>query len=232
MELTQTMEKRSVGERRTVLPSLTIGGYRISWGAVWAGVFAGIGVQAVLGFLGIGIGASTIDATREANPLSGLGTASVAWLFVSTLLAYFAAGWFSGRMSGSPQRSDGVHHGLVTWAFSLVVTAFLVTSAIGGLFTGASHLLGQGMAAAASNTNMSDQITSEVRNLAQGAATTVQQAANNPAVQQDAREAGDKAAEGTSKGAFLTFFVLLCSAAVCAWGGAMAVPKMARFKKG
>src|SRR5687768_13308876 len=93
----QTIERRSYANS-VVIPRT----YRISWGAVFAGVVMGITVQVLLGSLGLGIGASTVNPAQEANPFAGLGVGAAIWLFGSTIVAYFASGWIAARMAGLP----------------------------------------------------------------------------------------------------------------------------------
>jgi len=123
---------------------------RISWGAILAGVVIALVVQLVLGILGIGIGASTIDPLAEANPVSGIGVGAGIWFAVSLLLALFAGGYVAGRLAGVPRRQDGLLHGLLTWGLTTLLTFYLLTTTVGGLIGGTARVLGNGLSAAGS----------------------------------------------------------------------------------
>lgn len=118
---------------------------RISWGAVFAGVVVTLALQLILGILGLGIGANSINPLEEQNPVAGLGIGTLMWFAVSTLLALFAGGWVAGRLAGIPQRLDSLLHGLLTWGLTTLVTFYFLTTAVGSLISGAAGVLGQGL---------------------------------------------------------------------------------------
>jgi len=109
---------------------------RISWGAIIAGTLTAITVAFLLNILGLGIGLTTIDPMTEANPMDGLGTGTIVWWGISNLAALFMGGMVAGRMSGLPANSDGGLHGFLAWALYLILSIYLVTSTIGGIFNG------------------------------------------------------------------------------------------------
>lgn len=109
---------------------------RISWGAIFAGTLTAIVVAFLLNVLGLGIGLTTIDPMTEANPLHGLGTGTIVWWGISNLAALFMGGMVAGRMSGLPSNSDGGLHGFLAWGLYLILSLYLVTSTVGGIFNG------------------------------------------------------------------------------------------------
>lgn len=124
---------------------------RISWGAVFGGVVLGLAINLLLSLLGIGVGLTTIDPAQAAgSPSAGsLGIGAAIWWIVSMLVAMFVGGYTAARLAGVFQQGDGVLHGLITWAFLLLVTFYLLTSAIGGIIGGAFSTLAGGVQAAA-----------------------------------------------------------------------------------
>lgn len=120
---------------------------RLSLRAVLAGALTGIVTYMALSFLGLGIGASTIDPLQEGNPFSGLGTPSAIWMIVSTILSLLAAGYIAGRVSGSRTRSEGVIHGFLAWALTSLALFLLLTSTIANVVGGTARTLGQGAGA-------------------------------------------------------------------------------------
>lgn len=118
---------------------------RISWGAIIAGLVIALVVQLLLGILGLAIGANSINPLQEQNPAAGLGLGTAIWFLISSILALFAGGWVAGRLAGMPRRIDSFLHGLLTWGLVTLVTFFLLSTAIGGLISGAAGVLGQGL---------------------------------------------------------------------------------------
>lgn len=109
---------------------------RISWGAVLAGTLTALVVIFLLNLLGFGIGLTTIDPMTETNSLDGLGTGTIIWWALANLAALFVGGMVAGRMSGLPSNSDGGLHGFLAWGLYTVLSIYLVTSTIGGIFNG------------------------------------------------------------------------------------------------
>ncbi|MET0299900.1 MAG: hypothetical protein ABW036_09065 [Flavitalea sp.] len=115
---------------------------RISWAAVFAGVLIAIVIQISLTLLGMGIGLSTVDPLEENNPVAGLGIAAAIWYVVSGLVALFAGGWVAGRLARSPRMSEGVIHGLLSWALMTMVVLYFLTTTLGNIFGGIGRLAG------------------------------------------------------------------------------------------
>ena len=113
-------------------------GRRVSWGAVFAGVMIVLAIQLLLSMLGLGIGLGTIDPTAGSTPnASSLGIGAAAWWGLSYLIALFAGGYVAARLAPSRLGFDGALHGAVTWAFTLLVTFYLLTTAVGSVIGGA-----------------------------------------------------------------------------------------------
>lgn len=115
---------------------------RISWGAVLAGTLTAFSVLFLLNLLGFGIGLTTIDPMTENNALDGLGTGTIIWWAIANIGALFIGGMVAGRMSGLPSNSDGGLHGFLTWGLYTLLSIYLVTSAIGGIFNGLAGAAG------------------------------------------------------------------------------------------
>ena len=109
-------------ERRE--PALSVAGFRLSWGAVFAGFVVAMAIQITLGLLGIALG------------LSITSTGGLIWAVLTILVALFVGGLTTGRLAGILRRSDGLLHGAVLWGLSTLVTVWLAWS-------GVSFVLGQ-----------------------------------------------------------------------------------------
>lgn len=122
---------------------------RISWGAVLAGAVIAIAIHLILSLLGVGIGLSTVDPGAGGTPAaSNLGIGAGIWWVLSNLVALVIGGYIAAHLSGVRGRGDGIIHGVLTWAVTLLVTIWLLTSAVGGLIGGAFNIVGSTLSAA------------------------------------------------------------------------------------
>jgi hypothetical protein len=124
---------------------------RLSWGAIFAGVVIAVAVQLVLGILGAGIGLTMVDPVQGTTPgAAGFGIgAGIFWL-ITTVLALGAGGYAAARVAGVHERFDALVHGLVVWGVTLILTLYLLTSAVGGIIGGAFRTIGSVAGAAGS----------------------------------------------------------------------------------
>lgn len=152
---------------------------RVSWGAIFGGVVMAVAVQLLLALLGLGVGFTTIDPQQGADgtpSATAFGISAAIWWTVSNLVAMFIGGYVAARLAGVVQSRDGVLHGLITWAFSLILTFFLLTSAMGSIIGGAFNALhsvtqgaAQGVQTGASALGMSaDQLGQGIDRLVAG----------------------------------------------------------------
>lgn len=114
----------------------------VSWRAIFAGVITVLSVMLILNLLGLAIGLGTIEPTEESNPLSGLGTGSLIWWIVSSLIALFCGGYVAARVGVSFTTKSGLIQGLMTWALYTVISIWLLTSVVGSILTGVGNLVG------------------------------------------------------------------------------------------
>ena len=124
---------------------------RISWGAIFAGVVIAVAIQLVLGILGTGIGLTMVDPVEGTTPCAagfGIG-AGIYWL-ITTIVALGAGGYAAARVAGVTERFDALIHGLVVWGVTLILTLYLLTSAVGGIIGGAFRTVGTVASAAGS----------------------------------------------------------------------------------
>ncbi|QBM76101.1 hypothetical protein E2E30_10240 [Sphingomonas sp. AAP5] len=154
---------------------------RISWGAIFAGVVLAIAIQLVLGILGTGIGLSLVDPVEGTTPgATGFGIGAGLYWIVTTVIALGAGGYAAARVAGVHDRFDGLVHGLVVWGVTLILTLYLLTSAVGGIIGGAFRTVGavagaagSGIGAAAPKVaDVAGVDTSDVRNEAAGYLST------------------------------------------------------------
>jgi len=124
---------------------------RLSWGAIFAGVVIAVAVQLLLGILGTGIGLSMVDPTEGTTPgAAGFGIGAGIYWLITTVVALGAGGYAAARVSGATERFDALVHGLVVWGVTLLLTLYLLTSAVGGIIGGAFRTVGTVAGAAGS----------------------------------------------------------------------------------
>jgi hypothetical protein len=150
---------------------------RISWGAIFAGVIVVLAVQLLLSMLGLGIGLSFVNPAEGNSANAGsIGLGAGIWWGVSYLIALFAGGYVAGRLAGSLLSWDGALHGILVWAFTLLVTFYLLGTAIGSVIGGAFSVVGNTVSTATQG------LKSAVPTVAQSAGVTpdrMQQIAND-----------------------------------------------------
>jgi hypothetical protein len=135
---------------------------RVSWGAIFAGLVVTMVVQMMLTLLGIAIGAATVSPLEQQNPTQGLALGSAIWLLASSLIAVWVGACVAGRLSGGPQRADGMIHGIVTWSASTLATLAMLATATGALLGGAGALLGGALASSKNDSGVTSSAMNSV----------------------------------------------------------------------
>lgn len=128
----------------------------ISWRAIFAGVICIISIVFLLNLLGLVFGFGTIEPSEESNPFSGLGTGTLIWWIATNVIALFAGGYVAARVGVSFYHKSGIIQGLMTWALYTFISAWLVTSAIGGIISGVGNTIGSVLS---SSENQQEQTT-------------------------------------------------------------------------
>jgi len=101
---------------------------RVRWGPVWAGVVTTISIFFVLELLFYGFGWVTISI----NPSTGVVTTnqSAGWITaVLGLISFFIGGWITQLTSSVRGPWEGILHGFIMWALSMVL--IFAVSAVG-----------------------------------------------------------------------------------------------------
>jgi hypothetical protein len=120
-------------------------GFRLSWGAILAGLVIAIVTQIVLSVLGLAVGLTVWD---PGDPVRGLGIGAGIWAAVAALIALFAGGVVTGRLAGVLTPGDGALHGGVMWGLTVIVTVWLAAAGVGTVLGGAFQIVGGAAGAA------------------------------------------------------------------------------------
>src|SRR5688500_12764152 len=90
---------------------------RLSWGAIFAGAVAALGVWMMLYALGLALGLSSLDP-NDPNTLKSSGAFTGIWGLITPLAALFVGGMVAGRGAGIVTKLGGAIHGLVVWGLT------------------------------------------------------------------------------------------------------------------
>ena len=112
---------------------------RVSWGAVFAGAVAAVGLWMLLYAFGLAVGASTLNV-QDAGSAKATGIFTGIWGAVAPLIALFIGGIVAGRGRGVDRRGDGALHGFVTWALAAIGGAFLLANLVGAIAGGVASV--------------------------------------------------------------------------------------------
>lgn len=121
----------------------------ISWGAVLAGLAFVVAATSLLFLLGSAIGISIADVSDAAAMGRGLGIGASAWMLVTAFLAYFLGSLLTARLSGKPDGSSGVLHGITLWSVATTLMLVLGAWGIQGLIQTGSAMVGSAVSAGA-----------------------------------------------------------------------------------
>lgn len=207
-----------------------LGVKRISWAAIFGGALIALGIQLLLSLLGLGIGSGAVDPLKEKNPMDGLGMGALIWWIITFLIALFAGGWVSGRLSGAAHKFESVLHGVLTWVIFVLFNIYLLTSAAGSILNTAGGILGstlslagQGaVAASPALANKAEQKIDEQNIDSSDVQNQIEKLkAKAPEAEAKARQVGEDVAKALSKAGIYSFIGLLLGAAVAGFASNM-----------
>ncbi|WP_257624522.1 hypothetical protein [Variovorax boronicumulans] len=121
----------------------------VSWAAIFAGAAGAASLSLVLILLGTGLGFSSVSPwANQGASAASIGIAAVLWLSFTQIAASGMGGYLAGRLR---TKWAGIHtdevyfrdtaHGFLAWSIATLLTAALLTSAIGSI-VGASAQAG------------------------------------------------------------------------------------------
>lgn len=122
----------------------------VSWGAIFAGAAGAASLAMLLLMLGVGLGLSSVSPYGNQGVDAGtIGIATIAWLMFTQIAASGMGGYLAGRLRSKwiDTHTDEVYfrdtaHGFLAWAVAALVSAMLLTSAIGSIIGGGAKAVG------------------------------------------------------------------------------------------
>jgi hypothetical protein len=182
-------------------------GFRVRWGAVFAGLVVALALQVVLTLLGTAIGLSTMDNGAG----RGLGIGAAIWLILSVLISLYVGGLVTGHLAGVLTRGDGALHGVLMWGLSTILAVYFLASGVSSILGGAVQLASSGAAVTAGAAAQDSRIAQRMDSAARSMMDTVQESAG---------EVVSNAREGATRGAWFALIGLALSAGAAALGAA------------
>lgn len=215
-------------------------GFRLSWGAIFAGLIVAMVTQIVLSVLGLAIGLTIWDPGDAA---AGLAQGAGIWMAVAALISLFAGGVVTGRLAGVLTVGDGALHGGVMWGLSVVLTLWLTAAGAGMILGGAFQvvstaagagydLAGEEAVGVALQAAVRGDREAVVQGIAERTGLTRQEAdrlvrdAEDMATgveveERDVRHTAEQVTAGMAEAAWWALLALLLSAAAAAGGAAI-----------
>jgi len=122
----------------------------VSWGAILAGAAGAAALSLILLILGTGLGLSSVSPfTGRGASATTFGVSTIAWLTFTQLAASGMGGYLAGRLRTrwSSTHTDEVYfrdtaHGFLAWAIATLVTAGLLSSAVGSIVGASANAAG------------------------------------------------------------------------------------------
>ena len=119
---------------------VSLEGFRISWGGVWAGVLTVLGTLLFLSTLGLAVGISAADPVN--GDAGALGMGAVIWTAGSLLIALFVGGMAATRLGMVFDKATGAFEGALVWVLSFLITLWLASSGVQLIASGISGVFG------------------------------------------------------------------------------------------
>ncbi len=153
----------------------------VSWAAILAGAAAAASLSLILLILGTGLGMSSVSPwSYEGVSREAFGWSTIAWITLTSIAASGLGGYLAGRLRtrwvsvhGDETYFRDTAHGFLAWAVATLLTAAVLTSAIGailgtgakaaGSVAGASATAAGGIAAAGAGAAASEGTEGDVQ---------------------------------------------------------------------
>lgn len=128
----------------------------VSWAAILAGAAAAAALSLILLILGTGLGLSSVSPwSFEGISAETFGWTTIAWITFTAIAASGLGGYLTGRLRtrwvsvhGDETYFRDTAHGFLSWAVATLVTAAVLTSAIGAILGTATQAVGSAAGAA------------------------------------------------------------------------------------
>src|SRR5205823_5438107 len=93
---------------------------RISWGAVFAGLFTALAVTVLMSVLGMALGLTWSEHTSRTDYVA---SGAAIWAAITGLVALFAGGLVTSLFTAGENRAEAVLYGVVLWGLMFACVA-------------------------------------------------------------------------------------------------------------
>jgi hypothetical protein len=123
---------------------------RISWGALFAGVFTALAVSVFLSVLGTALGLTWSEHTSRGDYVA---SGAAIWAAITGLVALFCGGVVTSLFTAGENRAEAVLYGVVLWGLMFALMAGI---SFAGVRLGVAAFLGTANVAANANASNTD----------------------------------------------------------------------------
>src|SRR5262245_32957664 len=99
---------------------------RVSWGAIFAGVFVAFAAWVFLSVLGLALGLSVAQSARGETLAAGAGI----WSIVTLLVALFCGGCVTTRCSAGESKTEALIYGIILWGVVFMLTMWVSATVV------------------------------------------------------------------------------------------------------
>jgi len=186
---------------------------RVRWGPIWAGIFTAMSTLAVLGVLGLAIGATVYDRNDSAR---AFGIGAGIWGVVSYLIAFALGGWIAARSAIVAGSRNGLLNGSMVWAVAIPLMLFVLGGGLAAAVGAASNV--------ASNPDVTQRMSDGSSangggNLMDQAQTASSRVGANMSNNNSGNNAAEEVRRTSAKTAWWTLISLILGLAAAAMGG-------------
>lgn len=184
---------------------------RVRWGPIWAGIFTALSTLAVLGVLGLAIGATVYDR-NDSGRAFGIGAGI--WGVISYLIAFALGGWIAARSAIVAGSRNGLLNGSMVWAVAIPLMLFVLGGGLTAAVGAASNVASNPDATRSAGLTDGGGTSGNIMDQAQTASSRMgaNMGTNNNATAEDVRRT-------SAKTAWWTLISLILGLAAAATGG-------------
>lgn len=113
---------------------------RVRWGPIWAGLLTAFFTLLILSLLGLIIGASSVDVSRQSNVNANAGSFSAIWAGITAVLAFLLGGYVTGRTAAVHERGWAALNGALVFLLALPILLWLTSQGLGTVIGNANHI--------------------------------------------------------------------------------------------
>ena len=112
--------------------------HHVSWGAIFLGLAIAIGIQILLGLLGISIGLVAFDPA-DPGGIQAWGVGTALYVIAVQIISLFVGGFVAARLSPARTDQSALFHGASIWALATIIMVWFGSTTTGMLISTLSN---------------------------------------------------------------------------------------------